>query len=114
VIEYLFAKVYFMFYQLILFFVTLWQKTRVVRSIFQFSECRFYPSCSDYFLKSLEKYGPIYGIVLSLKRLLRCNPLCEGGIDHVPNEFTSYRLCPIHSAKLIKRKELTEGSSSLS
>lgn len=89
-IEYLFAKVYFMFYQLILFFVTLWQKTRVIRSVFQFSGCRFYPSCSDYFLKSLEKYGPISGSILSLKRLLRCNALFKGGIDKVPDEFTGY------------------------
>lgn len=82
-IEYLFAKVYFMFYQLILFFVRLWQKTRVIRSVFQFSECRFYPSCSDYFLKSLERHGPVSGIILSARRLIRCNPLFNGGIDEV-------------------------------
>ena len=81
--EYLFAKVYFMFYQLILFFVTLWQKTRVIRSFFQFSQCRFYPSCSNYFLESIKVHGLISGMMLSIKRLIRCHPLCEGGVDEV-------------------------------
>ncbi len=81
----MFAKIYLIFYTLILFFVTLWQKTRATRSFFQFSECRFYPSCSDYFLQSLKKHGLIYGSILSLKRLLRCNPLFKGGIDEAPN-----------------------------
>lgn len=81
--KYLFAKVYFMFYTLILFFVKLWQKTRSVRSLFKFSQCRFYPSCSDYFLKALKIHGLILGIWISLKRLVRCNPLSKGGIDLV-------------------------------
>ena len=79
--QYLFAKVYFMFYTLILFFVKLWQKTRSIRLLFQFSQCRFYPSCSDYFLESLKKHGLILGTLLSLKRLLKCNPLFVGGVD---------------------------------
>lgn len=96
---------------LILFFVKLWQKTRYIRSLFRFSQCRFYPSCSDYFLQSVKIYGLVYGGWLSLKRILRCNPLFECGVDSVPHKnkpygFTNYRLCPIHSTKPIKRKEL--------
>ena len=83
--KFLFAKVYLMFYTLILFFVRLWQKTRSVRSFFQFSQCRFYPSCSDYFLESIKIHGLILGTVLSLKRFFKCNPLCEGGVDEVCN-----------------------------
>ena len=70
-------------YNLILFFVRFWQKTRVLRSLFKFSQCRFYPSCSDYFLESLKIHGLIYGSMLSLKRFFRCNPLFEGGIDEM-------------------------------
>ena len=83
--KYLFAKVYFMFYQLILFFVKLWQKTRLVRSFFNFSQCRFYPSCSDYFCDSLKVHGLISGTALSLWRFLKCNPLFDGGVDEIIN-----------------------------
>ena len=43
--------------------------------------CRFYPSCSEYSYKAIEKYGVLKGGVLSLWRILRCNPWNKGGID---------------------------------
>jgi len=43
--------------------------------------CRFYPSCSEYSYKAIEKYGALKGGVLSLWRILRCNPWNKGGID---------------------------------
>jgi len=43
--------------------------------------CRFYPSCSDYALMSIEKYGVIKGLFKSIWRILRCNPVSKGGID---------------------------------
>ena len=46
--------------------------------------CRFIPTCSQYALEALEKYGTIKGSWLALKRILRCNPLCKGGYDPVP------------------------------
>ncbi|MCI5842075.1 MAG: membrane protein insertion efficiency factor YidD [Clostridiales bacterium] len=46
--------------------------------------CRFIPTCSQYALEALEKYGAIKGSWLALKRILRCNPLCKGGYDPVP------------------------------
>lgn len=70
--------------QFFLFFVRLWQKTRLLRSIFNFSQCRFYPSCSDYFLDAIKIYGPILGLGLGVKRICKCHPFCEGGIDEVP------------------------------
>lgn len=46
--------------------------------------CRFIPTCSQYALEAIEKYGAIKGGILALRRILRCNPLCKGGYDPVP------------------------------
>ena len=46
--------------------------------------CRFYPSCSSYFIEALEKHGFFKGVWLGLKRICRCHPLNEGGHDPVP------------------------------
>lgn len=45
--------------------------------------CRFYPTCSEYALEALEKYGSIKGGIMSINRLIRCNPFCKGGYDPV-------------------------------
>ena len=45
--------------------------------------CRFYPTCSQYALEAIEKYGALKGTFLAIKRILRCNPLFEGGYDPV-------------------------------
>ena len=46
--------------------------------------CRFYPSCSNYMLESLEKHGLMAGLKLGVKRVIKCHPLHPGGIDEVP------------------------------
>lgn len=46
--------------------------------------CRFYPSCSSYCREALETHGLVTGLWLGLKRILRCHPYCEGGLDPVP------------------------------
>lgn len=43
--------------------------------------CRFYPSCSAYFIQAVEKYGAVKGSYLGIKRILRCNPFHPGGYD---------------------------------
>ncbi|MFA5479115.1 MAG: membrane protein insertion efficiency factor YidD [Candidatus Muiribacteriota bacterium] len=45
--------------------------------------CRFYPSCSDYAIESINKYGFIKGILKSTLRILRCNNFFKGGYDPV-------------------------------
>lgn len=46
--------------------------------------CRFYPSCSEYAYVAIHRYGLIRGISLAIKRILKCNPYNQGGIDPVP------------------------------
>jgi len=46
--------------------------------------CRFYPSCSEYAVESLQRYGVIRGLLLALRRLSRCHPWHPGGFDPVP------------------------------
>ncbi len=46
--------------------------------------CRFYPTCSQYALEALTKYGALKGSWLALRRILKCHPWHEGGIDPVP------------------------------
>ena len=46
--------------------------------------CRYIPTCSEYALEAVEKYGPWKGSWLALKRLLRCHPFHKGGYDPVP------------------------------
>ncbi|WP_373649311.1 MULTISPECIES: membrane protein insertion efficiency factor YidD [unclassified Schlesneria] len=45
------------------------------------SNCRFYPSCSNYFIEAVEKYGPIVGAWKGIWRILRCHPFHPGGFD---------------------------------
>jgi len=46
--------------------------------------CRFYPSCSNYAMQALERHGARRGAALAAKRLLRCHPFTQGGVDLVP------------------------------
>lgn len=48
--------------------------------------CRFYPTCSNYFIEALMVHGFFKGSFLGIKRILKCNPFFEGGIDNVPEK----------------------------
>lgn len=50
-------------------------------------KCKYYPTCSNYTLKAIERFGFIKGGILGAWRFLRCNPFAKGGIDHVPEMF---------------------------
>lgn len=44
--------------------------------------CRFKPSCSEYMILSLEKYGNVKGFLKGIIRIFRCNPFFKGGVDY--------------------------------
>ncbi len=48
------------------------------------THCRYIPTCSQYALEALEKYGAWKGSLLAIWRILRCNPFSKGGFDPVP------------------------------
>ena len=45
--------------------------------------CRFEPTCSEYARQAVEKYGALKGMWMATRRILRCQPFCEGGHDPV-------------------------------
>ena len=51
--------------------------------------CRFSPTCSQYAVTAIERYGLIVGGALAFWRLLRCNPWSKGGFDYVPEHLFS-------------------------
>lgn len=53
------------------------------------AKCRFHPSCSEYAVEAIETHGSLKGAWLSVKRILKCHPLSEGGFDPVPNPSES-------------------------
>jgi len=61
--------------------------------------CRFHPTCSEYARDAIVRYGSWRGTVLALWRIARCQPLCSGGFDPVPETFT-LRGCRAQSAPL--------------
>ena len=48
------------------------------------TRCPYYPTCSNYALQAIEKYGAVKGGILAGWRILRCNPFSHGGYDPVP------------------------------
>lgn len=59
---------------------------RVALSPLLGSNCRFYPSCSQYADEVIAHYGALKGGYLALRRLLRCHPFHDGGYDPVPKD----------------------------
>jgi len=48
------------------------------------NSCKYIPTCSNYAIEAINEYGSIKGSFMAIKRILKCNPFCKGGIDLVP------------------------------
>jgi uncharacterized protein len=58
--------------------------------------CRYVPTCSDYAMEAVERYGVLHGGAMAAWRVLRCHPLAAGGLDPVVKHDLA---CPTHSQK---------------
>ncbi len=65
------------------FFLLLLRFYKAAISPYLGNNCRFVPTCSEYAMQAIERYGALKGSWLALKRLLRCHPFCKGGYDPV-------------------------------
>ncbi len=65
--------------------------------------CRFTPTCSCYAIEAITSHGTLRGILLSLGRILRCHPFCQGGYDPVP---------PVHGRKDMCQDDCDESQDS--
>jgi len=63
-----------------LFCIRAYQATAPMRP----AVCRYHPSCSEYTAQCIAKHGVFAGVALGMRRILRCNPLSEGGYDPAP------------------------------
>lgn len=57
------------------------------------ARCKYHPSCSEYAIQAVRRYGVLRGVVLAGWRLLRCNPWSHGGVDFVEDQ-TLFRKRP--------------------
>jgi putative membrane protein insertion efficiency factor len=70
--------------------ITLVKAYRLLLSPSLGSSCRFEPTCSAYALAALQQHGAAAGTYLTLGRLVRCHPWCDGGLDPVAAEFSFF------------------------
>ncbi|MDD2493988.1 MAG: membrane protein insertion efficiency factor YidD [Tissierellia bacterium] len=64
--------------KILIFIIKIYQQFSSRSSV---RHCRFYPTCSQYFIEALQKYGFIKGSYLGIRRILRCHPFNPGGYD---------------------------------
>jgi len=76
--------------RLFLFLIRIYQK--YISPAFPPS-CRFTPTCSQYAVEAIERFGAIRGGGLAVWRILRCNPFCKGGYDPVPERRKCRKPC---------------------
>ncbi len=82
---------------ILIYLIRFYQKTL---SLLIGGSCRFYPTCSSYSIEAIEKHGALVGSWLMLKRIGRCHPLSDGGLDPVPEPKHKHKLCDDHKQNL--------------
>lgn len=87
------------------FLIGLVRAYRLLLSPLVGSGCRFEPTCSVYSLGALERHGALGGSYLTLRRLVRCHPWCDGGCDPVPDQMPRLRLARPFSSLVAASKE---------
>ncbi|SPE32985.1 conserved hypothetical protein [Burkholderiales bacterium] len=73
------------------------------------NQCRFAPTCSQFAIEAIERFGPVRGSVLALGRLLRCNPWHAGGWDPVPAKPLAAGCCGCAAAAGMRGDGAGEG-----
>jgi len=61
---------------------------RLYLTPYKLPTCKYYPSCSEYAIEAIEKEGVAKGVLMTLWRLLKCNPFSKGGYDPINREGT--------------------------
>jgi len=59
---------------------------QVVISPIKPPSCRFYPTCSQYGLEAIQRFGAVKGGLMTIKRIAKCHPFHPGGVDPVPEK----------------------------
>ncbi|MCB9091810.1 MAG: membrane protein insertion efficiency factor YidD [Halobacteriovoraceae bacterium] len=57
------------------------------------NRCRFYPTCSQYAIEAFQTYSFPKALFLTIKRIIRCQPFCEGGVDLLPRPTQARNCC---------------------
>ncbi len=52
------------------------------------SACIYTPTCSEYAVLAIQRFGALRGVFLAVRRIIRCNPFMKGGLDPVPDKFS--------------------------
>ncbi|MBQ9709789.1 MAG: membrane protein insertion efficiency factor YidD [Clostridia bacterium] len=55
------------------------------------SACIYTPTCSEYAIQAVQRFGAVKGLYLAIKRILRCNPYSKGGLDPVPDKKSKFK-----------------------
>lgn len=95
----MFIKIYFTFYENYRIIIMVKKMHKILIKLIKIYQsipgsfhnyCRHIPTCSNYGIEALEKYGTIKGSFLTIKRILKCNPLSKSGYDPVPQRRGKY------------------------